>query len=335
MSHFSETAKRVCIVVALTFTLNIAWGQSSKISEPADTVATKHENNIFRHADVGVGVGTTGLSIDFSTRISDHLRVRAGLDFTPHIAFPMSFSLQSYTEGVGVTAGNFEKLREYVYKLTGTVVDDRVDMDGKPTMTNFKLLVDYYPWKTKGWRVTAGFYVGSRKVAKAINTMGEMPSLVAVNMYNHIYDYIMSDNVVDKPFYKDYYFDPMMIDELREGIEKEGRMGIHVGDFKDGEPYMMQPGSDGMVKVSAFVNCFKPYIGLGYTTDGLGKTKRWKIDVDCGMMMWGGSPNLITHDGTNLSTQVVNIKGKPGDYVDLMKAFKVYPVVSVRFGYKL
>ena len=65
------------------------------------------------------------------------------------------------------------------------------------------------------------------------------------------------------------------------------------------------------------------------------RSKRFTLDVDCGMMIWGGSPSLVTHDGTNLTKDVVNIKGKPGDYVDLMTTFKVYPVVSVRFAYKL
>ena len=57
------------------------------------------ERNVFRHLDIGVSVGSTGLGLDLSTHVTDYLRVRAGVDFTPHIAFPMSFSLQSYSDG--------------------------------------------------------------------------------------------------------------------------------------------------------------------------------------------------------------------------------------------
>ena len=292
------------------------------------------DRNIFSHLEVGVGVGTTGIGIDLATHITDHLRVRAGVDFTPHIKVPMSFSLQSYTDEGGVNAGNFEKMQSYMKKLTGIDVDDRVDLDGVPTMTSFKLLFDVYPWVDRGWRFTAGFYAGGRRAAKALNTMGEMPSLLAVNIYNNFYDYIMSDDAIDKPIFGNTYLDPFMVDEIREDLEGQGYMGIHVGDYKDGRPYMMQPDKDGMVKVSAFVNRFKPYVGLGYTGD-LGKTKRWKLDVDCGMMMWGGTPSLIVHDGVNLSKDIVNIKGKPGDYVDMMKVFKVYPVVSVSVSYRI
>lgn len=279
-------------------------------------------------------VGSTGLGINVGTNLGDHFRLRAGVDFMPHFNFPMSFSLQSYTDGGGINAGNFEKMQRYMKKLTGFDVDDEVDIDGQPIMANFKLLFDYYPWKEKGWRVTAGFYYGSRKVAKARNTMEEMPSLLAVNIYNHFYDFIMSDEAIDEPIFGDVYIDPFLIDDIRDKIAGEGYMGIHIGDYKDGCPYMMQPDKDGIVKVSAFVNRFKPYVGLGYTND-FGKDRRFKLDVDCGAMMWGGSPSIVTHDGTNLTKEVDNIKGKPGDYVDIMKSFKVYPVITLSISYNI
>jgi hypothetical protein len=47
-------------------------------------------------------------------------------------------------------------------------------------------------------------------------------------------------------------------------------------------------------------------------------------------MFWGGTPRIYTHDGTDLSKDVENIEGKVGTYVDLLKAFKVFPVLNVR-----
>jgi hypothetical protein len=332
MSHLHHIFSRS--LSALIVAVQAATMTAQTAASAGQPQVINADRNIFSHLEVGVGVGTTGIGIDLATHITDHLRVRAGVDFTPHIKVPMSFSLQSYTDEGGVNAGNFEKMQSYMKKLTGIDVDDRVDLDGVPTMTSFKLLFDVYPWVDRGWRFTAGFYAGGRRAAKALNTMGEMPSLLAVNIYNNFYDYIMSDDAIDKPIFGNTYLDPFMVDEIREDLEGQGYMGIHVGDYKDGRPYMMQPDKDGMVKVSAFVNRFKPYVGLGYTGD-LGKTKRWKLDVDCGMMMWGGTPSLIVHDGVNLSKDIVNIKGKPGDYVDMMKAFKVYPVVSVSVSYRI
>jgi hypothetical protein len=48
-------------------------------------------------------------------------------------------------------------------------------------------------------------------------------------------------------------------------------------------------------------------------------------------MFWGGTPRIYTHDGTDLSRDVENIGGKVGTYVDIVKAFKVFPVMNVRF----
>jgi hypothetical protein len=48
-------------------------------------------------------------------------------------------------------------------------------------------------------------------------------------------------------------------------------------------------------------------------------------------MFWGGTPDLITHDGVNLTKDVKDAKGKVGDWIDLIGGFKVYPVLSVRF----
>lgn len=336
MSHISQAALRLAVTVVTNFAVAATiFAQGYLGCPPSDNRNDKRHECCGSSGRLGIGftVGSTGIGLDLSTDISSNFRVRAGVDYTPHIAVPMSFGLSSYHDG-GVTSDNFGKLQKYMQGLTGIDVDDRVELDGKPTMTNFKLLLDYYPWASKGWRVTAGFYAGSRRVAKAINTMGEMPSLLAVNIYNHFYDFIMSDEAIDNPIFGDIYLDPFLVDEVREDLEGQGTMGIHIGDFRDGKPYMMTPDTDGMVKVNAFAKVFKPYVGLGYTGD-LGKSGRWKIDVDCGIMMWGGAPKLITHDGTNLSKDVINIKGKPGDYVDLMNSFKVYPVVSVRFGYRL
>lgn len=306
----------------------------STLSVPVQSMdESQKTRNFFNHLEGGINLGSTGLGLSVATNIGKYVRIRAGVDFTPHFSVPMSFSLQSYTESGGVNSQNFDRLQKYMEKLTGFEVDDRVEMEGKPTMCNFKLLCDVYPWPDKGWRVTVGFYAGSRRVAKARNTIEEMPSLLAVNIYNHFYNFIMSDDAIDKPIFGNNSLDPFMVDELREKLSEDGQMGIHVGDFLDGQPYMMQPDKDGLVKVNAFVNRFKPYAGLGYTGD-LDKNKKWKIDVDAGVMMWGGTPSLITHDGTNLSTQVKDIKGKPGDYVDALKTFKVYPVVSVGIAYR-
>ena len=53
------------------------------------------------------------------------------------------------------------------------------------------------------------------------------------------------------------------------------------------------------------------------------------------MMFWGGTPKILTHDGTDLANDVDHVRGKVGDYVKIIKAFKVYPVLSLRLTRKI
>ena len=214
-------------------------------------------------------------------------------------------------------------------------------MEGKPTMLNFKLLADIYPWRDKGWRVSTGFYLGTRKVATAINTMYEMPSLLAVNIYNSaydlIYDYIMETDFMETPIYKDFYLDPFLVDEIRERLKNHGphdKIGVPIGQDSEGNTtYMMLPDKDGTVSANAFANAFKPYLGVGYTGP-VSKNKRWTLDFDLGVLFWGGYPKVVTHEGVDL-TQQERVRGKVGTYVDIMKHFVVWPQLSITISYNL
>ena len=139
----------------------------------------------------------------------------------------------------------------------------------------------------------------------------------------------------------------MIRHELRpeqvETVLKYGRMGFQLGTYKHdmysedgllihqkGEAYVMEPGEDHQVHVYAKSNAFKPYLGFGYGGRLVKGRDDWKVSFDAGLMFWG-KPDLYTHDGTNLTKDVENIKGKVGDYVDLIGGLKVYPSISVRF----
>ena len=112
-------------------------------------------------------------------------------------------------------------------------------------------------------------------------------------------------------------------------------MGMHVGEYDDGTAYLMEPGDDGMVRAEMKTNAFKPYLGAGYGGRLLKNNDKFHIAVDLGAMFWGGSPRVVTHDGTDLIRDVSNISGKVGNYVSLAKTFKVFPVLDVRLVYNI
>ena len=296
---------------------------------PTDSLMSK-DRMIFNHLDASVGIGTTGIGLEVSTPVTKYLKVRAGVEWMPRFSMPISFGLESYRDGEA-GAGDFSYQQEMMKKLTDIEVDNQIDMDGKPHLVNFKFLVDIFPWSDSRWHITAGFYAGPRKIATAVNSMHEMHSLFAVNLYNSLYDRIEYHFVNDIPIGGSVHISP---DDALQLLDA-GKAGIHVGDFKDEActPYIMTPDKEGMVRANAYVNSFRPYLGFGYGGPIAG-SKRLSVSFDAGVLVWG-KPKIITHDGVDLASEVTNIKGKVGDYVDVMRSFRVYPVVEVKLTYKI
>ena len=231
-------------------------------------------------------------------------------------------------------------MSEVLYDLTGYKVDQNITMKTKPTMWNFKFLVDVYPFKNnKHWHVTAGFHWGPSKIGEAVNAIEDSPSLFAVGMYNHLYDcayydkpIIILDDIGEISFDKN----------MRKRFINMGQMGIPLGTFthdmtdangiahKQGETYYMEPNENSMVYADATTNSFKPYVSFGYEGRLIKGNDDYHIGFDAGVMFWGGTPSIITHEGVNLSKDVENIGGKVGDYVKFVKGVKAFPVLNLR-----
>lgn len=333
------------------------------------------EHNIFQHLDMSVTAGTTGIGFDFASPVTEWAQLRLGYEFMPRFTKGMSFEMtingqpaRSYDDEGNRQETRFDKLREFMYSFTGYDIDDHVEMIGKPTLNNFKFLVDVFPFKNnRHWHFTAGFYWGPSKFAEAVNSTEAMVSLISAGIYNKMYesakngDPLISFDGDQFPTLSGVGIE--MPQEVREKFLKYGDMGFVVGyfshDITDAEgnvliskyttdsdgntiqrPYIVEPDEDSMVRVNATSNSFKPYLGFGYGGNLLKKRDDWKISFDCGAMFWGGTPSLTVYHGLKLSDgtyrdvsltdDVENISGRVGTYVDLFKAFKVYPVLSLR-----
>ncbi len=357
MKKFVCMAAVACLALPLQAQTENPHNQSVRIlnenekSEYIPVFQYWKEHNILQHLDVSLTAGTTGIGIDVASQIGDYVQVRAGYDYMPRFDKNLKFNLtvggeparQYDSEGNRVIT-KFDKMKELLYQFTGFDIEDHVDMVGTPTMNNFKFLVDVSPLKDyKNWHVTAGFYWGPSQFARAENSTEAMVSLLSVGMYNRMYE----KAVAGEPLIDLSEFIPgasMSInEELYDKLISYGRLGFALGTFKHdvtdnngvvhhaGEPYILEPDDDCMVRVKAKSNSFKPYLGFGYSGRLVKNRDDWKISVDAGALFWGGTPDLIVHDGINLTKDVENIGGQVGDYVDLFKVFKVYPVLTVRF----
>ena len=320
-------------------------------------------DNFFNHLDASITLGTTGIGFDVATPVGDYAQLRVGYAFMPSFHKSMYFDVQvgdkpenKYDANGNRVETKFEKMSGFLNQMTGYQVADKVEMIGIPTYNNLKVLVDVFPFKEdKRWHVTAGFFLGPSKIAKAYNATEAMPTLMAVSIYNTMRDktlasyddYMSAETLLPEPIFS-YTFSEgskneftyeiggtILVQKLAERFKSYGRMGMHIGEYDDGTAYLVEPGDDGMVRAEVKTNAFKPYLGAGYKGRLLKNNDKFHIAVDLGVMFWGGSPHIVTHDGTNLTRDVSNISGKVGRYVRLVRAFKVFPVLDVRLVYNI
>lgn len=322
---------------------------TNKVQGPEERPATvferMNEHGVFNTIEIAANIGTTGLGLEVASPMTEWTKLRVGFDCMPHFTIPMNFSMENYVDGK--INDKFDRIQDMIYRLSGMSIDKEVKMESRPSMTTFRLLVDVYPFKNnRHWHFTAGFFLGGNAVGKSINTITEMPSLLALNMYDRLYKGITSEEFLDK-VYDDPHFlyeltgikaldnsflNPEAAEELQRKMLSMGKLGVHVGDYKDGTPYMMMPDKDGTVRAKAKVNRFRPYLGFGYG-GALSPDGKWQASFDAGVQFWGGAPKVTTHDGTVLN-DLINLRGKVGDYMDLMKALPVYPTIDFRISYR-
>ncbi len=355
----------ICLLVLASASLGVSAQRDSLLMQnismdSVSNTSTKYipvfqywkDHDIFQHLDFSVTLGTTGVGFDVASPIGKYVQVRAGFEIMPRFTKIMKFDLtingkpvRRYDENGNRIETPYDKLKEFMYDFTGLEVEDHADMEGKPTINNAKFLVDVFPFKNnKHWRITAGIYWGPSQFAEAVNTTETMVSLVSCAIYNKMYDKaINNEPLIDFSKFTDLKNVGMTLDSrVIEKFKSFGRLGFAVGyyshdmtdskgvEHKAGERYILEPDEHSMVSVVAKSNPFKPYIGFGYGGSLLKGRDDWRVSFDCGAMFWGGTPDLIMHDGMNLIKDVENIGGQVGTYVNLSKAFKVYPVLSFR-----
>lgn len=350
----------ITVVAAVVFAVSVSFAQ--------DTL--KVNNKWIKHLDLGVTLGTEGIGVDLEMPVvKNWVNVRAGFTYMPQFDATMHFGFEAGDASMSQDERDeqFDRLSGMLHDMIGTTVDREVDMVGTPKFSNFKFLVDVTPFRNKNWHVTTGFYWGPSRMAYAENAVYDATSLVSTAFYNTLYDRVVTSysnlfSDFESPYIsmggQDLYAD----EEIYNKFKSYGRMKVQLGEYKDtGEPCYVEPDENNMMIAKVKVNSFRPYLGFGYSGKLLKNNDKYRIGFDAGMMFWGGTPKVLVtateyagfDDGmengvqvrqakeiyvkreVNLAKDVRNIGGKVGDYVDVMKAFKVYPVISLRVSRRL
>ena len=231
----------------------------------------------------------------------------------------------------------FDRMAGYLEEMTGFRIDQQVDMIGEPHFHNFKFLVDVYPFRNKHWSFTTGFYAVPSVIGRAYNRTEDMTTLISVAMYNNIYYKVYEIEYNDETELNGVFMGLELPPAVNEKILASGRMGMRVGDYPDGTPYMMEPDKDNMVKAEMKVNAFKPYLGAGFNGLIDRRNDRLKFAADCGIMFWGGAPKVYKSDPEDHTeiTSLINLNGQVGKYINISNKFKVFPLLNLSVSYRL
>lgn len=327
-------------------------------------LAKAQETNSFHNFDLGISGGTNGIGVELAAPINDYVRLRLGGNFMPHFHPKMTFTAQIGTDDKKAQTGNteaysqtrFEKMAELLEDFVGQPIDDKVDMVMTPSMNQFKLLVDVIPFRNKGWHFTAGVFCGKRRIGQIINRNNEIPTLFAINLYNRLYENggSLSHGVSLPPEYRDlllqygqagfpmghynfdhvYEEDVMIHDDYLDIDYPIHEKGEIIEGMAKGDVYLMTPDKANTAYANAYVNRFRPFIGLGYE-GAITKDKRLLLGFDAGAIFWGGAPDIIDHAGVDLVHDVSGIKGKPGKCIDLARRMKALPVLEIKISRRL
>lgn len=253
-------------------------------------MAQTNDMGIFDHMSAGIEIGSTGWGIDLGAPIGNYVQVRAGVSSIPEITFSTDVDLN-------ITDKQRSAYQQYIGSVLGL---NNIDIEGKASMVNGKLLVDVYPFRKSSFHITAGAYVGTSKVLKVKNTSG-INELKLINYFNQ---------------YGAQSF----------GI---GKIGAEVGD------YLLTPTENGVIDAYAKMASFKPYVGIGF---GRAVQTKNRIGVSCdlGLMFWN-EPELYCNsgDGYFRLNDDTNVSGKDGGAIKTISKLTVYPVLNVRLCYRL
>lgn len=141
---------------------------------------------IAEHFGVGVGIGTTGVTIDASTMITDYVGVRVGADIFP--SFKLNTELDLDFSDISENA--------FVTNKYGQLPKN-IEVQGKTSLGAGHLLVDLHPFPLKSsFRVTVGAYIGSGDIVSVYNK--EDGLLSAITRFNNDVDNNLLPNNVEK-----------------------------------------------------------------------------------------------------------------------------------------
>ncbi len=247
----------------------------------------------FERLGVYIDVGTTGIGLDVATSLNNHFVLKAGFSMLP-------FAL---TNTFDLAAPDFDLSGHPLYSTLlseglptkSADVPSEVDVEAKLGLMNGRILVDYYPWASSGFHLTAGAYIGQSHL---VSIEGRLPQKL-----NDAIDRVKKYEA-DNPGAPKFDLFPA-VDINGESI-----------DTKE---------LNGKVDASVDINTVKPYLGLGF-----GRSipkRRIGFQFELGAMYLG----MPTLGSTNAKLKkALNKDGGDFNIAEYAGYLQIYPVISFK-----
>ena len=155
-------------------------------------------NDVFDHLSVGITAGTEGAGLQLATTVGPNFQLRAGYAFMPH--FPINYDMN-------------------VAEHRGLMIE------GHPELSNFDVLVDFYPFRSGVFRLTAGAYIGSARTMKVTDAETMPTPWQAVNDRGYMVgDYFVEcePSQLTESVVKTHAFKPYVGLGLGRAVAKDG-----------------------------------------------------------------------------------------------------------------
>ena len=256
------------------------------------------------HLSVGVGVGTTGVSIEAAIPLTRFAAVRAGVDIMPGISYKSSIDVdknnlpadyKTYLNAYAAHNKDYASLQNYDIK--------DVDIKGKIKNTTGHILIDAYPFIHSSFHVTVGAAFGGKEFIQVNNTND---GLLAVAAWN---------NMVNE--YYNHTFD------IPGGLPFTPKK---IGFELDNDNFL-SPDKQGNAEINLSVKSFRPYVGIGFGRAVPGK-KRVNVSFDMGCYFWGKPTLNWKGDKEVCINQTKN--GDLKDVLDIAEKVICYPVLTFK-----
>ena len=253
------------------------------------------DNNVLRHYSLSVGAGTTGVTADVGTMVSDYLGLRGGVDYMPKITHSVWLDMDAVNLSTRELISHYEVSGSDREKYG---IPEKVEVEGRYVNFTGHALLDIYLSRGSGFHFTVGSYFGRKdsKLVEAYNKEdGVLKSVADLNARRGVF-------VIVPPEY--------------------GNVAARLGS------YNVEPDDQGNVNAYIKVNNIRPYVGLGF---GRAVPKSSiNCQVDLGVQFWG---RPAVYNGVN-DEQLVpeEAKGEDGGVLKLISDLTVLPVLSIRLA---